>query len=414
MKIQHATLVANIYFLPLALLGLAAIPACSGDNSGSIRARTPISANGGPASCELVNSGPFGPAGTTALHTQAVVTGLVTPWEVSILPGGSDWLVTERPGRLRLIRQGSLAPTPVLTVSTVQSGEGGLLGMALDPQFASNSKLYVYYTAPVNDSYVNRVQQYTLSADHTTATAGPVILDNITWNTVHDGGRIKFGPDGMLYVSTGEGNDPTLPANPNSLNGKILRIASDGSIPADNPQPGNPWFIKGLRNAEAFDWLDAKTLIIADNGPTGEYNGEYGGDKVLVAQKGQDMGWPTIWHCETQAGLVAPILTWVDALPPGGALVYTGTSIPDWQGNLLIASTGAEQLHRVVLTGPTETPSVQAHEVYLQGETAPGLGRLRAVFQDQQGNLYVTTSNCDSRGSCPPAQDGIYRILPGS
>ena len=148
-----------------------------------------------------------------------------------------------------------------MTVTTVSGSEGGLLGIALDPQFAQNSYFYVYFTAQNANGYVNRVQRYILSADHTSATADQIILDNIPWNTIHNGGRIKFGPDGMLYVSTGEGADATLPENASSPSGKILRIARDGSIPADNPQPGLPWFIKGLRNPEAFDWWDAEHLL---------------------------------------------------------------------------------------------------------------------------------------------------------
>jgi glucose/arabinose dehydrogenase len=301
-----------------------------------------------------------------------------------------------------------------MTVTTVQSGEGGLLGIALDPSFAANLVFYVYYSAISGSDTFNRVQRYTLSADHKSAVAGPVIIDHIAWNTVHNGGRIKFGPDGMLYISVGEGADTTLPQNNTSPNGKILRIASNGSIPGDNPSPGNAWWIKGLRNPQAFDWLDTNTLIIADNGPTGEYNDETGGDKILVAQKGQDMGWPTIWHCETQAGLVTPILTWVDAVPPGGALMYTGASVPQWTGNLLIGSTGGQHLHRVVLSGSGASSTVDSHEVYLGSDSGQSLGRLRTVFQDGHGNLYVTTSNCDSRGECPAQQDGIYQILPGA
>ena len=370
---------------------------------------SPANFAGTNASCQLVNSGPAGPAGTTLIHTQAIVTGLETPWEILFLPNSTDWLVSERPGRLRLIQNGGLVTTPVMIINTVQSGEGGLLGMALDPQFSQNSFFYVFYTAASGSSYVNRVQRYKLSPDHTTATPDQIILDGIVWNSVHNGGRIKFGPDGDLYISTGEGSDPALPENGNSLNGKILRIKSDGTIPSDNPQPGQAWFVKGLRNPQGFDWIDPVTLLIADNGPTGEYLGRTGGDKILIAQKGQDMGWPTIWHCETQAGLTSPILTWTNAVPPGGALVYQGGDIPAWKGNVLIGSTGAEQLHRIVLDSGG---SVASHEVYL-GDAASSLGRLRSVLQGPNGELYVTTSNCDSRGSCPANQDGIYRVLPG-
>ena len=387
-----------------------ALSGCNDGGSSQNDPGGPISPQAGQESCQLVNSG-FGPAGATQIHAQAVVTGLEVPWDVAFIPGGADWLVTERPGRLRLVRQGALVPGPVMTVSTVSSGEGGLLGIALDPQFQQNYTFYVYYTAMKSAGNVNRVQRYTLSADHTAATPGQVILDDIPWNTVHNGGRIRFGQDGLLYVSTGEGADASTPENAGSLSGKILRIAPDGSIPSDNPSPGNPWFVMGLRNPEAFDFWDSSTLVIADNGPTGEYLGRTGGDKLLIGQKGVNMGWPTIWHCETQAGLVTPILTWMDALPPGGLLIYRGGDIPSWNGSILIGSTGAEHLHRVVL-GPGG--AVTSHEVYFQGAAPEGLGRERSVLQGPGGELYVTTTNCDGRGSCPAGQDGIYRILPGA
>ncbi len=362
-----------------------------------------VNASSGEAGCTLVDSG-FGPDGTTSVHTEAVVTGLVTPWEVAILPGGTDWLVTERPGRLRLVKNGTLVGTAVATVETVGSGEGGLLGLALDPQFQSNSLFYLYFTATPSSGNVNRVQRFKLSADHLTAEPQNIILDNIPWYAVHDGGRIKFGPDGFLYVSTGEGNDPSVPRDSKSPNGKILRITADGSIPGDNPEPGLPWFIKGLRNPQGFDWIDSTHLLVTDNGPTGEYQGRTGGDKVAVLKRGEDLGWPTVWHCESQPGLVSPILTWTTAVPPGGALVYQGGDIPEWKGNVLVASTGGEHLHRIV-PGP-DGMSTESHEVYFQGE----LGRLRTVFQGSNGELFITTSNCDSRGTCPSQQDGIYRV----
>jgi glucose/arabinose dehydrogenase len=394
--------------LGFSALIVCLLSSCGGDSNSP---QSPEQAGADPTnqSCQLVNSG-FGPDGTTPIHTQAIVTGLNTPWDIAFLPGGTDWLVSERPGRLRLVRNGVLQPNPIMTVDTVQSGEGGLLGIALDPGFSQNSLFYVFVTASSGSSYVNRVQRYQLSSDHTTATAGPIVIDNILWNSVHNGGRIKFGPDGDLYISTGEGSDATLPGNPASLNGKILRVTSSGAIPSDNPNPTQAWYVKGLRNPQGFDWLDSATMVITDNGPTGEYNDETGGDKLLVAHKGEDMGWPTIWHCETAPGLVSPILTWIDAVPPGGALIYRGGDIPEWSGNVLIGSTGAEHLHRVVLDS---TDSVSSHEVYL-GDPSNTLGRLRSVLQGPNGELYITTSNCDSRGACPAQQDGIYRVLSGS
>lgn len=407
MKIATGRLLAALLLLPTTFY---VCNGCGGsDAPGSVQNAmpgSPISPQAGQQSCQLVSSG-YGPTGTTAVHAVPVVTGLEVPWDIAFLPGGTDWLVTERPGRLRLVRQNQLVSAPVMTVTTVSGSEGGLLGIALDPQFQKNSYFYVYYTAQKDAGYVNRVQRYVLSPDHASASADAVILDDISWNTIHNGGRIKFGPDGMLYVSTGEGADATLPENSASPSGKILRIASDGSIPTDNPQAGQPWFIKGVRNTEAFDWWDASTLLIADNGPTGEYEGRVGGDKLLIAQKGDDTGWPTIWHCESQAGLVSPILTWNTAVPPGGLLIYTGNDIPQWKGSVLIASTGAEQLHRVVLGAGG---AVASHEVYLQG----AIGRQRSVLQGPGGEIYLTTTNCDGRGACPSGEDGIYRVVSGS
>ncbi len=376
---------------------LVTVSRCGGDENDPV-----TDASSGQAGCQLVDSG-FGPDGTLPVHTEPVVTGLVTPWEIAFLPASNDWLVTERPGRLRLVRNGALVGTSVTTVQTVDSGEGGLLGLALDPQFEKNSQFYLYFTATPSSGNVNRVQRFLLSTDHLSAQAQDVILD-LPWYSVHDGGRIKFGPDGMLYVSTGEGNDPSLPRDTNSPSGKILRISKDGSIPSDNPEPGKPWFIKGLRNPQGFDWINSNHLLVTDNGPTGEYQGRTGGDKVAVLKRGEDLGWPTIWHCESAPGLVSPILTWVGAVPPGGALVYQGNDIPEWKGNVLVASTGGEQLQRIVLG--SDGTSTASHEVYFQGD----LGRLRTVVQGPAGEIYLTTSNCDSRGTCPAEQDGIYRV----
>jgi glucose/arabinose dehydrogenase len=358
----------------------------------------------------------FGPAGQTAVHFEKVVSGLEVPWGIAFLPSGSngksDWLVTERPGRVRLIRNGVLQDQPITTVSTAESGEGGLLGIALHPQFAENSLFYVYYTTAKNTGNVNRVERFKLSSDHMHATSDRIIVDDIPAGTFHNGGRIKFGPDGLLYIATGNARQDELSRDSNSPAGKILRLNPDGGIPADNPQAGKPWFIKGIRNCEGFDWINADTLIVTDHGPSGEYQNRYGGDEVNIAHKGDDLGWPTTWHCESQPGLITPILTWNEAVPPGGAVLYQGNEIPEWKGSLIIGTLGSEHLHRVVLN-PSRS-QIASHEVYFQGDLPRGLGRIREVIQGPRGELYVTTSNCDSRGSCPDDQDGIYRIRPGA
>jgi glucose/arabinose dehydrogenase len=337
------------------------------------------------------------------------VTGLEVPWGLAFLPNG-DILVTERPGRIRLVAGGVLQPQSIATLQVGETGEGGLLGIALHPNFASNRYFYVYYTTTKNGSGVNRVQRYIISNDRTSATPDKVLIDDIPSGTFHDGGRIKFGPDGYLYIGTGDAVNAPLAQDPSSPNGKILRLTPDGDIPSDNPQSGKPWFVGGIRNLEAFDWADFATIILADHGPSGEYQGRTGGDKVSFARRGDNLGWPTIWHCESKAGLVSPILTWNTATPPGGGAIYKGNKIPEWTGSFIVGTLGSKHLHRVAFN----SSGVTTHEVYLSGNPPNGYGRLRDVVSGPDGYLYVTTSNCDSRGSCPADKDYILRIVPGA
>src|SRR5690606_9712003 len=128
-----------------------------------------------------------------------------------------------------------------------------------------------------------------------------------------------------------------------------------------------------------------------------------------VARRGDNLGWPTLFGCQTREGMQAPILSWREAVPPGGAAFYTGMEIPAWQGSLLIGTLGSRHLHRVVFA-KEEPGRLLRHEVYFQGDPPEGLGRLREVIMGPDGHLYVTTSNCDGRGACPAEKDKILRI----
>jgi glucose/arabinose dehydrogenase len=365
--------------------------------AGCRKSQAPLSAD-----CTLVESG-SGPAGTVPFRVDVVAEGLEVPWGIAFLPGG-DALVTERPGRVRLLRQGVLQPTPVATVNRASSKEGGLLGIAAPPDFATHRQFYLYVTTEAEGRLQNRVERWTLSEDHASATFERVILGDIPAATYHDGGRIRFGPDGMLYVGTGDAREPELSQNLDSPSGKLLRLTPDGEVPADNPFPGKPTFLLGLRNLQAFDWKDRDTLYLADHGPSGD-TGRSGHDEVSVARKGDNLGWPTLYSCEAAEGLVSASLTWDRAVPPGGAALYTGDAISEWKGSLLVGSLGAQHLHRVVFD--TAHPArVAQHEVYLQGEW----GRLRDVLMGPDGHLYVTTSNCDGRGTCGARKDVILRL----
>ena len=354
----------------------------------------------GSDACVLVGDG-FGPLGTVEVRAEEVVAGLDTPWGLAFLPNG-DLLVTERAGRLRLVQGGRLAPQPVATVETGDSAEGGLLGLALHPDFAANRFVYLYVTTDAG----NRVERWTLAESGTSATREQVIFGGIAASKYHNGGRLRFGPDGMLYVGTGDARTPERSRDAASPNGALLRLTPDGAVPADNPTPGSPVFLSGIRNTQGWDWpdpADASTVWLTDHGPSGD-TGRRGHDEVNVARAGDDLGWPAVYGCEEQPGLVMPVLTWERAAPPGGAAIYTGDAIPEWQGSLLVATLGSRHLQRVQI----ENGRVTEHEGYFSGDS--GFGRLREAMMGPDGDLYVTTSNCDGRGACPDTGDQILRI----
>ena len=341
------------------------------------------------ATCVLEKSDTWGPDGKLPLRAETVVSGLEVPWSFAFLPGG-DVLVSERPGRVRLLHGGKLAPDPVLTVKTAESSEGGLLGIAVNPR--DDSQLFLYLTAPGPE---NQLQRWKLAKDHRSAVLETVVIGGIAAARYHDGGRIRFGPDGALYVGTGDARHPSRSQDPNSPNGKLLRVDADGKAV--------PWVL-GIRNTEGFDWLDDGTLVIVDHGPSGEILGRYAHDEVNLAHKGDNLGWPDIYGCQTRQGMVTPVIAWSShALPPGGVAVYRGTAIPELRGNVLVASLAAEHIHRVVLEGG----SVKLHEVYFRQK----LGRLREIAMTPSGELWVSTSNCDGRGECGAEKDRIVRIV---
>jgi len=360
--------------------------------------------------CELVKSG-YGPEGKTPVKLETVVAGLEVPWGIAFLPRG-DALVTERPGRLRLVpaltkrKAGDAAKLPlVATVAVDADEEGGLLGIALHPQFERNRFFYLYMTVREDGRKSNRVERWRLAEDLGSARFDRRIVEGIPSAAYHDGGRIRFGPDGMLYVGTGDGRDPDRSQDRRTPGGKVLRLTPDGEIPEDNPTPGNPLYVLGVRNTQGFDWSGGR-FYVTDHGPSGELM-RRGHDEVNLASPGANLGWPTIYGCQTHEGMVTPSLSWQNAVPPGGASFYTGTAIPDWNGSLLIGTLRSTHVHRVKFSA-ADPAVVEVHEVYFQGQA----GRLRDVVMGPDGAVYLTTSNCDGRGDCPRDGDKILRIIP--
>lgn len=398
----------RVTFVLLAMLGCSK-PSGNPTTTSAGNEPVPPSAPANEAACHLVEDG-FGPDGSARVRAQVVAEGLEVPWSIAFLPGSRDMLVTERPGRIRLVRRGALAPQPVATVAVTSEAEGGLLGLVLHPEFAQNRAFYVYYTAKKGDRTVNRVARWMLDdpqANAPRAREDRIVFDDIPAAQFHDGGRMRFGGDGMLYVGTGDARTPELSQDWASPAGKLLRLTDTGAIPPDNPRPGSPALLVGIRNLQAFDWLDDGRLVLADHGPSGEM-GRRGHDEVSVASSGQNLGWPGTWSCERKRDVVTPRLVFAEATPPGGATFYRGDAIPEWTNSFLFATLESRHLHRVVLD--REGRRVTKHEVYFRGERPRGFGRLRDAVTGPDGAVYVTTSNCDGRGECPPSKDAVLRV----
>ncbi len=327
-------------------------------------------------------------SGTTVRGPEVVADSLEIPWDIAFLPSG-DLLVTERPGRL--LRIGSDRKSyPIEGVRHV--GEGGLLGVALHPQFASNGFVYLYITTRAGQGLSNRIERYRLDDDRLTDRTD--IFTGIPGAQYHDGGRIAFGPDGMLYATTGDAGDEDAAQQTGSLAGKILRIADDGSIPADNPF-GNAVWSYGHRNAQGLSWDPQGRLWSTEHGRSGLASGY---DELNLIEKGGNYGWPVIEGPETRDDMRAPILQ------SGAQSTWAPASAAFYEGSVFFGGLRGEALYEAVLND-TGMPVLRTH---LQGE----YGRIRTVGLGPDGLLYLTTSNRDGRGRANEDDDKIIRIDP--
>lgn len=325
---------------------------------------------------------------TPAPRVSVLAEGLDTPWEIVFLPGG-DLLVTERFGQLtRLAPDGSVADVPGVS----ETGEGGLLGLALDPDFASSGLLYFYLTSDSGGSWENRVERYYY--DGHSLSERTVILDGIRGAANHDGGRLEFGPDGYLYITTGDAGDEQSAQDPESLNGKILRIAADGSIPVDNPFGNAVWSL-GHRNPQGLAWDDQGNLWSTEHGPSGLSSGF---DELNRIVPGGNYGWPVVYGDEAREGMIAPVLQ------SGADETWAPGDLEFFEGRLFFSGLRGETLYAVDL----QDGQVSGLSRYFEGE----YGRLRALRLGEDGLLYLGTSNRDGRGDPYPEDDRILRVNP--
>jgi aldose sugar dehydrogenase len=343
------------------------------------------------------------PAPSSNIQITDFVTNLDIPWGMAFSPDGRIF-VTERKGKILLINNGQLQADPWITLDVAAVGEGGLLGLALDPGFSNNHYLYVAYT--YRDTSNNLKNQLVRLREDTAAGKGvmdKVILDNAGGGGNHDGGRVKFGPDGKIYWTLGETNNPPLAQDLTSLNGKILRLNPDGTIPADNPFPNSYVYSYGHRNPQGLAWQPGTNrLCSTEHGPSGGFSGG-GQDEVNYIQPGQNYGWPDSHGDTVQPGTVGPIIqsgseTWA----PSGCTFVSGGP---WNGSFLFAGLAGQSLYRLILdpTDPTKVPSME--RLYSQQ-----YGRLRDVIQGPDGAIYILTNNTDGRGSPKSGDDRILKL----
>lgn len=340
----------------------------------------------------IVTSTPTG-SSESAERLSVLAENLDTPWAIALLPEGG-MLVTERKGTIRLIsKENQLKDEPVATLSAVkEAGEGGLLGIALHPDFSMNKYVYLYYTYSQNgENTLNRVVRMTY--DNDTFGKEEIVVNAIPGASNHNGGRIKFGPDGYLYIGTGDAQEPSSAQSKTTLAGKILRVTDRGLRVAENPF-NNQVYSYGHRNVQGLAWSSDGSLWATEHGRSGVRSGL---DELNVIEMGLNYGWPEIEGDEKLAGMMTAIFdsgstTWA---PSGAAFV---------ENSLFFAGLRGSTLYEAVI----EDGKVIEVKEHLSGE----LGRIREVVADESGMLYITTSNTDGRGIPDNTDDKVIKINP--
>ncbi|MCE4610798.1 MAG: PQQ-dependent sugar dehydrogenase [Desulfurococcales archaeon] len=328
----------------------------------------------------------------------AVATGLLVPWAIVPLEDGS-LIVTERPGRISLVSGGRRVTIARFQVAAV--GEAGLLGADVHPDFPGDRRLYVYATFDVGGRLENRVLSIRLSRDLREAVEVRTLLDGIPGARIHDGGRLRVGPDSMIYATTGDAAEPSLAQDLRSLAGKILRLGLEGEVPDDNPFPGSPVYSYGHRNPQGIDWHPGSLrMYSSEHGPVGR-------DELNEIVAGGNYGWPYTSGLEGEwrEGLRKPVIDFgsTSIAPSGASFVRKGLGL---EGDMLIACLRGSMLVRVAFN---PEGGVEGYEYMLRGR----YGRLRDVVPHPEGGVLVATSNRDGRGIPRSGDDKVIWIREG-
>ncbi len=325
------------------------------------------------------------PPGATEIKDTVIAQNLNFPWEISWGSDNHIWM-TERGGKISRLNPSNGAITPVLTINEVQSnGEGGMLGMVMHPNFSITPHLFVVYNYNSSAGYREKVVRYTYNG--TTLNNPITIIENINAANIHNGSRLLIVND-KLFITTGDAANQSLPQNISSNNGKILRLNLDGTVPADNPVPGNPYWSWGHRNPQGLVFANNR-LYSSEHGPSND-------DEINIVEKGRNYGWPNVHGpCNlateqtfcTANDVVEPIKAWTPTIATAGLDYYNSNLIPQWKNSLLLVTLKNERLYQMKLDDTFS--SVASTNEYFANK----YGRMRDICISPAGKVYICTSN---------------------
>jgi glucose/arabinose dehydrogenase len=339
--------------------------------------------------------------------TAVIATGLDTPWEILWGPDNMLW-ITERGGTVSRINPDSRERVVLLSIDVTQQGEAGLLGMALHPDFASNPFVYLVYNYSDAGNIRERLVRFTLLNNQ--LVNEEILINDIPGNTFHNGSRLVFDASGKLLMTTGDAGNMQLAQDPSSLNGKLLRINPDGSVPDDNPTPGSYVWALGLRNSQGLAISPSGIIYATEHGPETD-------DEVNILQEGRNYGWPDVrGMCDTDTenlfcdefNVMEPMVAYTPTLALAGLAWYGDGLIDEWRNSLLVTSLKAGQLLALHLND--QGTAITGTTVIYNNE----LGRLRDVCVSPQGRVFISTSNRDGRGDPDADDDKIIELYPSS
>ncbi|TGE21816.1 T9SS type A sorting domain-containing protein [Hymenobacter aquaticus] len=343
--------------------------------------------------------------GATTVSVTPLTTNLAVPWELIWGPDNFIWM-TERGGRISRVNPTTGEVRPLLTVPDVtQTGESGLLGMVLHPDFPATPYLYIVYNYTDGGVLKEKLVRYSFSVATNSLSAPLVLLGNITAATTHSGSRLLILPDRTLLMTTGDAQLQSEAQNRGSLNGKVLRLNLDGSVPANNPTPGSLVYTLGHRNPQGLVRATSGRVYSSEHGPNND-------DEINLIEAGRNYGWPNVEGlCNLPAeqtfcaanNVREPLRVWTPTIATAGLAYYDSPAIPEWRNSLLMVTLKAAQLVQMPLN--TAGDAIATDNGYLNT-----FGRLRSICVSPQGKIYIGTSNRDGRAT-PGATDDRILLL---